>query len=153
MGWLFTAGISRHDLIADNTKSWEKTRDDGTVIKSTCLAHCYRGGVFSGVLWSVWERSFTKDDEQVEPTQRSIVCDLLRCVQGDWGYKDMEESMHPFFYSCPLKYLEMVPMDQFGGHTEWRELVRQYHARITEKRRSRKAARQSNRPTSSKTPA
>ena len=33
-------------------------------------------------------------------------------------------------------------LEQYGGHAEWRNLVRQYHARITEKRRARKAARQ-----------
>ena len=102
MGWLFKAGFSRRDLIAENTKGWERTKEDGTIIKSTCLAHCYRGGIFSGVLWSVWERTFVKDGQQVEPTQRWIVCDLLRCVQGEWGYKDMEESMHRMALSFGL---------------------------------------------------
>lgn len=142
MGWLFKTGYSRHDLIADQTKGWERIKENGTIVKSTCLAHCYRGGIFSGVLWSVWERTFVKDGQQIEPTQRWIICDLLRCVQGEWGYKSMEESMHPFYYSCPLKYLDLVPIEQFGGHAEWRELVGQYHVRITEKRRARKAARQ-----------
>jgi hypothetical protein len=142
MGWLFKAGSTRREMIEENTKGWERTNEDGTTIKSACLAHCYRGGVFSGVLWSVWERTFTKDGQQVEPTQRWIVCDLLR-YQKDygWGAKGMEESMHPYFYSCPLKYLDLVPIEQFGGHAEWRELVRSYHARITEKRRARKTAR------------
>jgi hypothetical protein len=141
MGWLFKSGYTRQDMIIDQTKGCERTKDDGTITKSTCLAHCYRGGVFSGVLWSVWERTFVKDNQQAELPQRWIMCDLLQCVQGEWGYKDMEESMHPFYYSCPLKYLNLVPIDQYGGHAEWRDLVRQYHSRITEKRRSRKAAR------------
>lgn len=142
MGWLFKEGCSRREMIAERTKEWEITRDDGTLIKSVCLAHCYRGGVFSGVLWSAWERNFVKADKQVEPTQRWIACDLLRHQRGyGWGYKDMEESMHPYFYSCPLKYLALVPIEQYGGHVEWREHVRSYHARITEKRRTRRAAR------------
>lgn len=141
MGWLFKAGVSRKDLIAENTKGWERTKEDGTTVASVCLAHCYRGGVFSGVLWSVWERSFIKDGQQVEQPHRWIVCDLLRYVDGEWGYKDLEESMHPYFYSCPLKYLELVPIEQFGGHPEWRGQVHEYHARIAEKRRIRKAAR------------
>lgn len=33
----------------------------GMTVKTTCLAHCYRGGVFAGVLWMVWERKFVKD--------------------------------------------------------------------------------------------
>ena len=141
MGWLYIAGISRRELITDNTTNWERTKEDGTLIKSTCLAHCYRGGVFSGVLWSVWERTFLKDGQPVEQPQRWIVCDLLRYDGGEWGYKEMEESMHPYFYSCPLGYLNLVPIEQYGGNAQWRSLVKQHHARSTEKRRAKKAAR------------
>ena len=141
MGWLFKAGCTRRDMIADQTRDGEQTKDDGTTVKSNCLAYCYRGGAFSGVLWSVWERTVTKAGQQTEPAQRWIICDVLRCVRGEWGCKDMEESMHPYFYSCPLKYLEMVPIEQYGGHAEWRALVRAYHNEITEKRRARKAVR------------
>lgn len=141
MGWLFKAGQSRQDLIAERTQGWERTNNDGTSIKLSCLAHCYRGGIFSGVLWSVWERTFTTNDQQVELPQRWIICDLLRCVSGEWGYKDIDESMHPFFYSCPLGYLDIVPIEEFGGNAEWRSLVRKHHARIAEKRRSRRSIR------------
>jgi hypothetical protein len=138
MGWLFTYGTTRKGLIAERAANWERTAEDGMVAKSVCLAHCYRGGIYSGVLWTVWERTFTKEGQQVRPTERWITCDLLRYQQNyGWGYKDMEESMHPFYYSCPLGYLEMVPIDQFGGHAEWREGVKNYHAQQAEKRRQR----------------
>ena len=137
MGWLFTYGRTRKGLIAERAANWERTADDGLAVKSTCLAHCYRGGRFSGVLWAVWERTFTKDGQTAQPTERWITCDLLRYRDGGWGYKDMDESMHPYFYSCPLGYLKMVPIDQFGGNAEWREGVRHYHAHQTEKRRQR----------------
>ena len=128
MGWLYTAGISRRELIAVNTANWERTKEDGTNIKSTCLAHCYRGGIFSGVLWSVWEQTSLKEEQPVEQPQRWIVCDLLRCDGGEWSYKGMDESMQPYFYSCPLGYLQLVPLDRFGGNTQWRSLVKKYHA-------------------------
>lgn len=141
MGWLFPYGASRKSLIAERVQNWERTTDTGVLIKTTCLAHCYRGGVFSGILWSVWERTFSTEGIENEPRQRWIQCDLLRCHQGDWGYKDMEEVMCPYFYSCPLGYLKLVPIEQFGGHERWRESVRQYHARLAEKRQARRAAR------------
>lgn len=141
MGWLFKAGYTRKDLIADRIANWDRTTTDGVFVTTTCLAHCYRGGVFNGVLWTVWKRTFTKDNQQTEPPQRWIACDLLRCQQGEWGYKDMEESMHPYFYSCPLKYLDLVPIEQYGGNSEWRELVRSWHARQAEKRKARRQAR------------
>jgi hypothetical protein len=110
MGWLFRSGCSRRELIAERTEDWRRTAQDGLVVKTTCLAHCYRGGSFSGVLWTVWGRSFTKDGVEVQPTERWIGCDLLRSQKGfGWGYKDMDESMGPYFYSCPLKYLVSSP--------------------------------------------
>lgn len=141
MGWLFTCGSTRRNQIDERTRSWEHTTADGVLVKSTCLAHCYRGGAFSGVVWTVWERTFTKDGQDTEPSQRWIGCDLLRHQRDyGWGYKDMEESMHPYFYSCPLKYLNLVPVERFGGHAEWRDGVRAYHARAAEKRRARRPA-------------
>ena len=135
MGWLFRDGCIRRELIEERTKNWERTTEDGTLVKSACLAHCYRGGFGSGVLWTVWERTFTKDGQSVQPTERWIGCDLLR-YQRDygWGYKDMEESMHPYYYSCPLSYLGMVPIDQYGGNAEWREGVKAHHERRRAKR-------------------
>lgn len=136
MGWTYPHGVNRKQLIAQRVEGWE--RDTGEMlVKSTCLKHCYRGGVFSGVLWSVWERTFTKGDKEVQPTERWVQCDLLRCDRGEWGYKDMEESMHPYYYSCPLGYLELVDLDRFGGNKEWREQVIEHHRRRTKKRKCR----------------
>jgi hypothetical protein len=57
-------------------------------------------------------------------TERYIGCDLLRKHPGHgWGYKDLTESMHPYYYTCPLSYLETVPV----ACEEWREQVREYH--------------------------
>lgn len=132
MGWMYPHGLNRKALIAQRVEGWE--RDTGEMlVKSTCLKHCCRGGVFSGVLWSVWERTYTKDGEQVQPTERWIQCDLLRCDQGEWGYKDMEESMGPYYFSCPLSYLNLVPIDQYGGNAEWREQVIEHHRRRAKK--------------------
>lgn len=140
MGWLFKPGSSRKSLLAERIEGWQHTRPDGMTVTSTCLAHCYRGGSFSGVLWTVWERTFEKDGEQVQPTERWIGCDLLQYSRADdgWGYKDMEESMGPYYFSCPLKYLGMVPE---VANEDWREGVRQYHERRREKRRAKQTTR------------
>jgi hypothetical protein len=137
MGWLFINGCSRRQMIHDRTENWEKNTEE-LHVKTACLAHCYRGGIFSGILWAVWERTITREGRTIQETERWITCDLLR-YQKDygWGYKDMDESMHPYFYSCPLSYLELVPMDQYGGNAEWRKLVQEYHAIQRQKRRQR----------------
>ena len=141
MGWLFKSGATRRGLIEERTKSWETTSGE-MLVKSTCLAHCYRGCAFSGVLWSVWERTFTKDGEAVQPTERWIQCDLFQ-YQRDygWGYKDRDEAAHPYYYSCPLKYLNMVPLDLYGGNAKWREEVVAHHQRSAEKRKQKAAAK------------
>lgn len=136
MGWYYPHGVNRKELIAERTENWERDTGD-TLVKSTCLKHCYRGGVFSGVLWSVWERTFTKDGKEVQPSQRWIGVDLLHCHQGEWGYKPLEELMGPYYFSCPLSYLDLVPLDRYGGNSEWREAVIEHHRRQAEKRRSR----------------
>ena len=143
MGWLFTCGSTRRGLIAERTEGWERSNDDGLLIRSTCFAHCYRGGAFSGVLWSVWERTFEKEALPTEPPQRWIQCDLLYFNKrhDGWGYKDMEESMHPYYYSCPQKYLDLVPLDVFGGNAEWWEQVIEHHRLAAEKRKQRRATR------------
>lgn len=131
MGWTYPFGASRED----RTKPWER-EVNGIFIKTTCLAHCFRGGRFSGVLWAVWERT---SPQTRQPSQRWITCDLIRCHSGEWGYKDMSEACGPFYYSCPLKHLELVPIKQHGGNAEWREQVHQHHARQKEKRQQKRS--------------
>lgn len=71
------------------------------------------------------------------PPKPAIGCFLLvRSAQNgasDWGYKPMDESMGPCFYSCPKSYLEAIPDPKEGFSTEWREKVLRYHTRITPK--------------------
>ena len=111
MGWLFTYGKIKAELIKELTAPEEnETRRRATI------AHCVRGNV----LWSVVEISYT----QAQRTKRLIVCNLL-AKQKDcgWGYKEMEESMHPYYYSCPLPYLDLAPI----ANADWRARVQAYH--------------------------
>jgi hypothetical protein len=56
---------------------------------------------------------------------RYIRCDLLERSGNQWGYKPLDESMHPYYYSCPLSYLDLAPEQS----ADWRAGVRAYHAR------------------------
>ncbi len=115
MGWLFTQGQTRSELIARRTRPWQNQG-----ISAHCLEHTCVGNV----LWTVWEH--TKGGK----AERFIGCDLMAVQRGyGWGYKDMEESMGPCYYSCPLKYLDMTPEPDSRCAKEWRVKVRQYHAR------------------------
>lgn len=111
MGWLFTQDASKADIIRELTRP-----EDNATQRRQTLTHCVRGNV----LWAVVEITA----KQQARRERFIVCYLLASERGyGWGYKDMTESMHPYYYSCPLKYLEMVPV----ANADWRAEVRAYH--------------------------
>lgn len=113
MGWLMTQGASRRDVIADRIRI-----QDGDTHRHETLRHCLKGNV----LWSVIEVT----EKATGKRQRFIGCDLLRSDREfGWGYKDMCESVHPYYYTCPLSYLDEVPV----ANEEWREKVREYHRR------------------------
>jgi len=136
MGWTYPYGCTLRSLIKERTENHEHTTKDGVTITWTCLKKCFRGNIcHSGTLWTVWERAWTKDGKEVRPRDRFIGCDLLRCYSGEWGYKDMCESMHPYYYNCPWSYLKMTPC----SHVGWRLGVIAYHARrkrkLAEKKR------------------
>jgi hypothetical protein len=110
MGWLFTHGASKADIVRELTAPQEND-----IRRWETLAHSVRGNV----LWSVVEIT----DKTVNRSSRVIVCNLLAREPHGWGYKDMDESVHPFYYSCPLKYLSLAPV----ANAEWREAVKAFH--------------------------
>lgn len=117
MGWDFTQGASKSDIIRQCTDGWESDH-----IKSVTLKSCIRGNV----LWTVRELTHKKDGSK----DRFIGCDLLGKDKGyGWGKKSLEESMGPTDHNCPLSYFDMVPCPKGPYAALWREEVRKYHER------------------------
>ncbi|CUR45129.1 hypothetical protein [Alloalcanivorax xenomutans] len=118
MGWYYSRQ-TRAQLIQELIQPQEGERAYYDVI-----AHALRGNV----LWSVVRITakqagiFSLD---IGETTSFIRCDLLQGSGGEWGHKPLEESMHPYYYSCPVRYLDMAPEQC----REWREGVRAYHTR------------------------
>lgn len=101
MGWDFTPGASRADIIK----------------YITTQPRCLKWKLSGNVLWSLWDGEWE---------QQWIGCSLLQNGGRDgWGKKDMEESMGPFQYDCPLEYLEQAPVQ----NEAWRAKVREYWAK------------------------
>lgn len=131
MGWLYTQGQSRKELVDEIIKPYETEKYSQKV-----LAHCYRGNPGAGVLYFVTEREF-KTEPKVE---RWVGVYLLRNDRGyGWGYKDMDETVGPNDVSCPLSYLDQCtePMNEYSR--QWREKVRAWHAQQKQKLTVRKA--------------
>ncbi|MDH0288675.1 hypothetical protein N7414_06085 [Pseudomonas sp. GD04087] len=118
MGWLFSSR-TRAELIRVLTQPEDQARAHVRVI-----AHTLRGNV----LWSVAEITAKTEGVHLElapgESMRYIRCDLLQRSGGTWGYKAMDESMAPYYYSCPLRYLDLAK----ELSPAWREKVRAHHA-------------------------
>lgn len=113
MGWDFTEGWTKKDVVADCIRGSETD-----LLKVECLGHKVNGRT----LWAV----MASTDKLSGVTTKWIACILLDSDPGfGWGCKKMEEAMHPYNYDCPLQYLEMVPE---VANEEWRAKVREYHA-------------------------
>jgi len=118
MGWTFCRNWTRKTLI-DYLLSPEYNGNTFKVIAHTCTGNN---------LWVVFERTPEK-----EKPYRFIALYLMQ-NGGDghgWGYKDMDESCGPYFYNCPLSYLELAtPTHEISEHgIEWRENVKRYWER------------------------
>lgn len=121
MGWLFSQGQTRSELIARRNKEWETETHKGKTIR-----HAARGNV----LWAIREVT----DKTTGKIDTYIACDLMQGQRGyGWGYKDMSEDMGPHYYTCPLSYLEQVPAPNGEYSKGWREKVKAYHARRNRK--------------------
>jgi len=118
MGWSYTYDATKADIIDNLTRmqGWGEGREGGAI------KHCVRGNV----LWTVHEiRDVTTHANAI----RFIGCFLLgKAKDCGWGSKDMEESMGPCYYSCPLEYLDMAPIPEGEYAKGWRDNVRAYHA-------------------------
>jgi hypothetical protein len=99
MGTSYTYGATKASIIADITKNWG---DGHTGIVHTCKEKKTVGNT----VYSLWEK---KSPEGIS-LLKYIRIDLLVSSRGyGWGYKGLDESMHPFYYDCPLKWFEEVP--------------------------------------------
>jgi hypothetical protein len=117
MGWLFNWD-TRKELITHLTKDHETLR------------HCHRGNI----LWALL-RSTPPEGEQ----KRFIACYLLkRDCYGMWGYKGMDESMGPFYYTCPLSYIKDASPPVNEAAANWRAQVKIHHKYLRKSNKRRK---------------
>lgn len=63
-------------------------------------------------LWAIMEPQKT-DTQQTNFLEVFV----LEKSNGVWGYKNMDESMGPYYYNCPQAFIDMVPV----ANQEWRD--------------------------------
>lgn len=111
MGWL-VGWDTRRDLVLHLSKG--QNSEHWSVEKHCCVGNN---------MWVV--AKITK------PTgiERHICLFLMQKFEGgEWGYKDIDESMGLYQVSCPVSYLEDLSPPNNDNSREWRERVRAHHA-------------------------
>ena len=117
MGWYYTNDGSRADVIAELTEDNSK---EGKVYRT--LRKCFRGNV----MYALHETG------PIGETKKWIGVYLLQKGTRDypgWGYKPMDETMEPYYYDCPVSYLDAADEPMGDGAKRWREVVREKAAR------------------------
>lgn len=122
MGWLFCSP-SKQDMV-------RKLKTDGYLFdpeKATIL----KTATVGNALWMAVKR---RDTGEV-----FISLSLLSQHNKQWGHKDLDESVHPYYYDCPLSLLELAtePVDEQAA--EWRERVRERAIRVNRARAAKRA--------------
>lgn len=118
MGWDFTHQATKKDIINQLIARKQSGHKHWNTVDFS---------VRGNILWMLEEYT----DTDAMTNERYIVCALLKSQRGyGWGYKDMTEAMEPFYYNCPLKFLDRAPVTC----QEWRNKVRMYHAQQAHKK-------------------
>jgi hypothetical protein len=120
MGWLFTHGASRKDIIEDLTR--ERVQENGNGIRT--LRKSFRGNTMY-----VLHETFGE-----KPLKFVIVYLLQRDASCGWGYKDMDEGMLPYYFDCPVSFLDEADEPMNENARDWREKVRYLAAQRTAKK-------------------
>ena len=118
MGWTYVR-TSRDQLIRELTAP-----QNGECVRSEVIDHTLVGNV----LWTVVRITAKQASTTGLSAGESVCligCNLLESAGCEWGYKALTEAEHPYYYSCPLRYLDMAPVQS----PEWREGVLAHHAR------------------------
>jgi hypothetical protein len=111
MGWLFSHTWNTRDALIAELRS--RFNGDAELVKA-----CVSGN----------RHWYLAKDRRTG--MHFIGLDLLRRDRRNgWGYKDMDESCAPYAYDCPISYLDAPHTPREGYAAEWREKVRQHHAK------------------------
>lgn len=114
MGWLFSYSITNRKDMLSHLRRPERFVPDNELLRSSAVGNNH---------WYLCRHL---------PTGRVwIGLDLMKGgTRRDpgWGHKDMDESVGPCEVNCPISYLDEASEPE-GYAVEWRQRVREFHAR------------------------
>lgn len=124
MGWLFlyecdTKASVREHILRDLTRTTE--HGDSKVLKHRTVGNH---------LWVAYEGIGAAEKKPM----RAVILFLLGKSDGNWGYKDIDESMGPCEVDCPESIIKAVGPTEYKYAVEWRKKVAEHHAAKKAKR-------------------
>lgn len=119
MGWSFFNNTTKTDLII---RIKNDIPQSSILIRSCCVGNH---------LWQLFQKKDTGE--------RWIELSLLACHEGDWGYKSISESSHPYYYTCPLSLIKQAGKTDNEGSKEWRAKVFELHKEKMQRKQQIKA--------------
>jgi hypothetical protein len=115
MGWSSYKGNSFLEAVTN----YSKENFDGTEYRGQRSHH----DIFIGED-GVWFLILPPEDD---PYILFVLVDQHPIDLCDWMIKEIEEGMGPYFYDCPLSFLERAPVAPGPFSAKWRERVCAYH--------------------------
>ena len=113
MGWLYPYETTTRESLITYLRRPERFGDNLELVRSTVKGNRH------------WYLMRIKDTGL-----HVIGLDLMQGTRGEasWGYKDMDESVGPFYYDVPITYLDAPADETVGSTAAWRARVRHHHA-------------------------
>lgn len=141
MGWLYRTPYYHKrsgkryvvDRKAECDAMWNESHGMYSVLKSSMVGRVYYAAI------SINKKSCGKDENgstiyvDVPSQQREVfaVITLTSVYNGDFGYKDMDETNNPGYYDCPLCILDLLTETTSDNAREWRENCRKHHTMMS----------------------
>lgn len=122
MGW--TTGWHSKEQVIEHCLDWGS--------KFNSLAHTVRGN-------RLWVLKQYNEGERAGEVFVALY--LISNSKGEWGYKDLDDSVGPYYFDCPLSYIEKTIKSgrKLSEWTvEWHEKVRAHHKASKAKRQKAK---------------
>ena len=153
MGWT-SFQINKTTKTIDVLRQELQQDDQGkTRARFELLDGVMRGATFYGVMQlTFWDNSTPDGSTRERVMTYGIVVHTERkntypaSQYVDFYYKDMDESMQPYSYDCPIRLLDLLDKlapvtEPASGAYKWRAACRAHQAKQNESRRARAAAR------------
>ena len=121
MGWTYTRRpqhVSVTNFIQNRVLTWTPTALEAPVYRVLAIELVGEAEIYAAV-----ETTQHNGDRKVWAAV--VIIDQLDDGEHNLGYKDLEESMLPYYYNCPKHILDMLTETDDPQANEWRTKCRE----------------------------